>query len=157
MTVSLQKTSFEAVILDPGGPGAYVEIPFDVEAAFGKKRVKICAEIEGQPYRGSIQRMGGERHILIIVKEIREKISKQIGDSVHITIWEDDQPRVVELPPELEDLFTAEPAVKTAFRAMAYSHQREYVLHINEAKQAETRKRRALKAVMQIKTKLGSS
>ena len=41
---------FNAKIEDAGKGGAYVIIPFDVEAAFGKKRVKVKATIDGEFY-----------------------------------------------------------------------------------------------------------
>ena len=66
-----QKFTFRAIIEDPGGGGAFVRIPFDVEKAFGKKRVPVIASIEGQPYRGTLVRMGEPWHVLIILKEIR--------------------------------------------------------------------------------------
>ena len=43
--------SFTAVIQDPGGGGAFVEVPFDVEREFGSKRPRVKALIEGVPYR----------------------------------------------------------------------------------------------------------
>lgn len=152
-----EKISFEAVILDPGGPGAYVEIPHDIEAIFGRKRMKIVADIEGQIYRGSIQRMGTECHVLIILKEIRQKIGKGIGDSVRISLWEDNEPRVVEIPAELAVLFEEDPITLEKFRALAYTHQREYAMYINEAKQAETRQRRAIKTWEELKGKVGKA
>ncbi len=36
--------------------GAYVTVLFNVEAVFGKKRVKVKAVIEGIPYQGSLVR-----------------------------------------------------------------------------------------------------
>ena len=41
------------------------------------------------------------------------------------------------------------------YRAMSFSHQREYSLWIEEAKQAETRGRRIAKAVGELKGKKG--
>ena len=70
------------MIESAGRGGAYVTIPFDVEQTFGKKRVKVRASIEGIAYQGSLVRMGGPTHILGILKEIREKLGKGVGDSV---------------------------------------------------------------------------
>ena len=68
------KRTFTAKIQNAGGGGAYVEVPFDVEEAFGSKRPKVKAMIEGVPYRGTLMRMGSECHILGILKDIREQI-----------------------------------------------------------------------------------
>ena len=67
--------AFEAVIQKvPDIDGAYVEIPFDVRAAFGKGRVKVHATFYGVPYDGLITRMGTPGPILGIRNEIRRRI-----------------------------------------------------------------------------------
>ena len=77
---------FRAKIENAGDGGAYVSVPFDVEKAFGQKRVKVKALIEGQPYRGSLVRMGTECHILPVLKEIRHKTGKNFGDEIEIVV-----------------------------------------------------------------------
>lgn len=72
----------------PDIDGAYVEIPFDVKAAFGKGRVKVHATFDGFPYDGSLVRMKTPCHILGLRKDIRAAIGKQPGDTVHVTLLE---------------------------------------------------------------------
>lgn len=80
---------FDAVIQKvPDIDGAYVEIPFDVKATFGKGRVPVHATFDGHPYDGSLVRMGTPCHIIGIRKEIRQIIGKQPGDTVHVTLVE---------------------------------------------------------------------
>lgn len=68
--------------------GAYVEIPFDVKEEFGKGRVKVVATFEGEPYEGSMVKMKTPCHIIGIRKDLREKIGKQPGDVIRVTIKE---------------------------------------------------------------------
>ncbi|MEQ1603934.1 MAG: DUF1905 domain-containing protein [Pyrinomonadaceae bacterium] len=68
-----EKQTFETVLikhdkLDATG----IEIPFDVEAVFGAKRVPVKAVIKGAEYRGSIVRMGG-KYMLGVPKEFRTR------------------------------------------------------------------------------------
>lgn len=72
----------------PDIDGAYVEIPFDVKAVFGKGRVPVLATFDGYQYRGSLVKMGTPCHIIGIRKEIRKAINKQPGDIVKVTITE---------------------------------------------------------------------
>ena len=146
-----QKYSFTGVIESTDGGGAFVRIPFDVEKAFGKKRVPIKATIEGQPYRGTLVRMGEPFHMLLILKEIRQKAGKQAGDTVSITIEEDLEERRVEIPDDLAFALQADPQAKAAFEKLSYSHQREHVLAILDAKKEETRRRRVIKAIEILK------
>lgn len=67
---------------------AYVEIPFDVKEEFGKGRVPVSATFDGEPYDGNLVRMKTPCHILGIRKDIRAKIGKQPGDTVHVTLVE---------------------------------------------------------------------
>jgi hypothetical protein len=145
------KHTFTAVIQNAGGGGAFVEVPFDVEAAFGSKKPKIKAVIEGIPYRGTLVRMGTECHLLLILKEIREKVGKTFGDEVKITVEPDTEPRVVEIPAELKKAFKTNKEAKAIFEKLAYSHQREYVTWINEAKREETRQARIVKTIEMLK------
>jgi hypothetical protein len=146
-----KKQTFTATILNAGGGGAYVEVPFDVEAAFGSKKPRVKATFEGVPYRGILARMGTEHHVLIILKEIREKIGKTFGDEVKITVELDTEPRLIELPSELKKVFKTEKEAQAFFDKLSYTHQREYVMWINEAKREETRQSRILKTVEMLK------
>jgi hypothetical protein len=146
-----KKHTFTATIQNAGGGGAFVEIPFDVEEAFGSKRPKVKAMIEGVPYRGLLARMGGPNHILIILKGIREQIGKTFGDEVKIAVELDTGPRVVEIPPELAKAFKKEKAAAEYFKSLAYSHQREYIGYITEAKREETRLRRVAQTIEMLR------
>lgn len=80
---------FDAVIRKvPELDGAYIEFPYDVRSEFGKGRVKVHATFDGEPYEGSLVRMKTPGHIIGLRKDIRAKISKQPGDTVHVTIRE---------------------------------------------------------------------
>jgi hypothetical protein len=122
-----------------------------VEAAFGSKRPKVRALIEGVPYRGILTRMGTECHLLIVLKEIREKIGKTFGDEVRITVEPDTEPRVIDVPVELKKAFKTEKEAKASFEKLSYTHQREYVMWINEAKKEETRQNRVVKTIEMLK------
>jgi len=80
---------FDAVLVAaPDMDAAYVEIPFDVRTAFGRGRLPVHATFDGEPYDGSIVRMGTPCHIIGVRKDIRKKIGKQAGDVVRVTVRE---------------------------------------------------------------------
>jgi len=88
---------FDAVIIKaPDMDAAYVEVPFDVKEAFGKARVPVEASFDGEKYDGQLVRMGTPCHIIGIRKDIRAKIGKQPGDSIHVILAE----REPEKPPQ---------------------------------------------------------
>jgi hypothetical protein len=145
------KQTFTAVIQNPGGGGAFVEVPFDVEKEFGSKRPKIKALIDGVPYRGILTRMGTDCHILGIRKEIREQIGKTFGDTVMIAVEPDVDARLIEIPNELMKELKKDREAKALFDKLSYTHQKEYVTWINEAKREETRQNRITKTIEMLK------
>ncbi len=81
--------TFEAEIQKvPDMDAAYVEIPFDVKAEFGRGRVPVKATFDGVEYDGSLVRMGTPGHIIGLRKDIRKQIGKQPGDVVCVTLVE---------------------------------------------------------------------
>jgi hypothetical protein len=145
------KHTFTATIQNAGGGGAFVEVPFDVEKTFGSKKPKVKALIEGVSYRGLLVRMGTEHHLLIILKEIREKIGKSFGDKVKITVELDTEPRVVDIPKDLMKELKKDKNAMAFFDKLSYTHRREYVTWINEAKRDETRQNRIVKTLEMLK------
>lgn len=145
--------TFTAIIQNPGGGGAFVEVPFDVEKEFGSKRPKIKAVIDGIPYRGTLARMGTDCHILGIRKEIREQIGKTFGDEVTITVEPDTEPRVIEVPDDLMKILKEDTEAKALFDKLSYTHQKEYVTWITAARKAETRQNRIAKTIEMLKMK----
>ena len=76
------------IIKKPDMDAAFIEIPFDVKKTFGKGRVPVHATFDGEPYDGQVVKMGTPCHIIGIRKDIREKIGKQAGDTIHVTLEE---------------------------------------------------------------------
>ncbi|MFP3042737.1 DUF1905 domain-containing protein [Treponema primitia] len=76
----------------PDIDGAYIEFPYDIKQEFGKGRVKVSAEFNGEPYNGSLVNMGVKNedgsicYIIGIRKDIRQKINKQVGEKIKVTI-----------------------------------------------------------------------
>src|ERR1044071_1434833 len=145
------KQTFRATIQNAGGGGAYVEVPFDVEKIFGSKRPKVKAMIEGIPYRGTLMRMGSECHILGVLKDIREQIGKSFGDEVTVTVEPDTEPRVIEIPKDLMKELKEDKEAKAFFDKLSYTHRKEYVRWVEEAKKEETRQNRIVKTIEMLK------
>ena len=143
------KQTFETVLnkhekLDATG----IDIPFDVEEVFGTKRVPVKAVINGAEYRGSIVWMGG-KYVLGIPKAFREKARIAAGDHIVVTIERDADERTVTVPADLAAVLEGS-RLRDSFDAMSYTHRKEHVRAIEEAKAPETRLRRIQKAIEMI-------
>jgi len=135
---------FDAVVerSDNRGSSAWVEIPGDIRQLFGTTgRVPVTATFDGIDYRGSIARMGGPP-LVIVLQEILAQLHKAPGDTLHVTVELDETPRVVELAHDIEAGLVAAGQLD-AYRSLAYSHQRQFVLWIDGAKRPRTAARRS--------------
>lgn len=130
----------------------YIDIDFDVEKTFGKKRLKIKVWFDKILYRGLLTKYDGVFHI-IINQEIRAKIGKNAGDTISVKIEEDLDERTVELPKVMLDFFKTEKALKDIFSKLSYTHQKEYAAWLSSAKKPETLLKRVdkFKAILEAK------
>lgn len=141
--------TFDATIIGHGQMNAaFIEFPFDVEKEFGTRGwIKVRATFDGFEYRGSLAKMDHHCHFLIMTQAVRKAIGKQPGDSVHVTIQKDDQSRTVEVPEDFRKKLNENPEVQAFFDGLAFTHRKEYIRWITEAKRPETRERRINKAI----------
>ena len=80
---------FDAITLQNGNmDAAYVDVPYDIRALFGKGRLLVHATFDGVPYDGQIVKMGTPCYIIGLRKDIRKQIGKSFGDIVHVTFCE---------------------------------------------------------------------
>lgn len=128
-----------------------ITIPFDVEQVFGSKRVAVRATVNGTVYRGSIVRMGG-KYMLGIPKAFRDKAGISAGEKIKVTIEADDEPRTVEMPKDLSAAIKKAGVSKT-WEKLSYTHRKEHVRAVEEAKRPETRMKRIEKAVEMLAAK----
>ena len=144
--------TFEGTILLNDGGGAWVEVPGEGIAALGEGgRIPVHATFDGIAYQGSIASMGGCM-ALGILKSIRTELSKGDGDRVTVTVERDDAVRTIEVPADFAAALAAA-GLTEAFDGLSFSHRREHVNAIIEAKKPETRVGRIAKAVEMVKTK----
>lgn len=143
--------TFTAPIEAAGRGGAYVTVPLDVEAAFGSTRPPVRATFDGVAYRGRLVRMGGPDHLLIVRKDIRERIGKGPGDPMTVTVAPDTEPRTVAVPADLAAALAAAGA-RPAFDALSYTRRKEDVEWVEAAKRPATRARRVAGTVRRVGT-----
>jgi ribosomal protein S21 len=138
-----------------GGGGHLVEVPGEVVAALGGKgRIPVVATFNDVPYRGSIVRMGG-RALLGVTKAITTEAGVGPGEVLTVVVDNDDAPREVEVPDELSRALRRSKRANEAWGKLSYSHRREYVGYITEAKKPETRARRVGRTIEALEARSG--
>jgi len=144
---------FKSKILQHGTMNAaYIEFPYSTEKLFGKKgQVKIKAVFEEKAeYRGTLAKMKTECHLLILTQEIRRQINKTFGDEISVKLWEDKEERIVDLPDDVKEIFNENKEAFEIYEKMSYTHKKEYIRWITDAKKTETRENRKGKMIEMI-------
>ncbi len=101
----MPKHKFEAVLQRPEGVGTwtYLDIPFNVEEAFGSKgQARVQGKINGHAFRSSARPHGDGKHYIVVNKSIREAIGVSKGDQVQVVLERDTAPRTVEVPADFK-------------------------------------------------------
>lgn len=127
----------------------YIEFPWTIKEVFGKGRIKAHIWYDDVYYRGSLVKMGGI-NMLLVRKDIFEKIGKKHGDTIHCKVEEDTEVREVQIPEALQSLLASSEELKTKFDAMSYTRRKEMAESISGAKRPETVEKRLEKIAQEL-------
>ncbi|WP_251862579.1 YdeI/OmpD-associated family protein [Clostridium sp. Marseille-Q2269] len=134
--------------------GAYVKFPYDVKESFGSNGIiKVFTTFDGYKYRGILANMGTSCHIIGITKAIRDKIGKDPGDEIDVTIEKDTKSRLEEIPQILKESLNKEIAACEFFDTLTDSQKNKYIKFITSAKKEETIKTRLEKTLKMLNDK----
>jgi len=123
----------------------FVELPNSVVAALGKPPLAVCGTIAGAPFRGTAAH--GEGVVRVPVDaDLRKRAGVKCGDRIEVSLEIDPNPRLPDIPQELQALLDADPELADAWQALAPSCRRAWAQYVADAKRSETRARRASRA-----------
>ena len=137
---------FKATLQLAGKTATGIEVPGKIVDGLGQgKRPPVRVTINGYTYPSTVAPMGGT-FMLPVSAEVRDRAGVAAGDKLDVRLELDTEPRTVKVPPDLAKALKKSKQAKSFFDGLSYSHQRRYVMWIEEAKKAETRERRVDKA-----------
>ena len=139
--------TFHTTLISGGGNTTGIEIPEEVVLGLGRgKRVPVVVTVNGYTFRNTTAFMGGQ-YLVGVSAAHRAASGLTAGDPIEVTLEVDDAPRVVEVPPELAEALAGDAIASAAWAKLSYSHQRQHVEPIADAKSPETRARRVAKTI----------
>jgi Domain of unknown function (DUF1905)/Bacteriocin-protection, YdeI or OmpD-Associated len=132
-----------------GSSVAALKPPFDVVEVFRRKgRVPVKGTINGFPFRSSLMNMG-DGHMMVVNADLRAGARCKAGDTVSVMMELDTEERTVEVPGFLKKIINADPITRDAWHKLSFTHQKEHVRGIEDAKRPETREKR-IAAMMEM-------
>jgi len=140
---------YRTTVVLGGKTATGLQVPDDVvEALGGGKRPPVVVTVAGHTYRTTVAPMGGAFWVPLSA-EHREAAGLQADEEVDVRIELDSAPREVSLPDDLAAAF--DDAARATFDGLAYSHRKEWVRWVEEAKKPETRTARIQKTVESLR------
>ena len=128
-----------------------ISVPDEIiDALGGGKRPPVVVTIGGHTFRTTIAPMGGQ-YLLGLNAENRAAAGAAAGDELDIEIALDTTPREVTVPSDLAAALVSDERASAAFDGLSYTHRKEWVRWIEEAKKAETREARLAKTVESLR------
>ncbi len=138
---------FRALVERGEGSVCAISVSFDVEKIFGKRgRVPVRGTLNGAPFRGSLFPMG-DCHFMVVNRHLRAAAGVSGGETVPVQMERDDEPRTIDPPADFARALRGNKEARAVWDKLSYTHRREHVEHIEEAKKPETRERRIEKSV----------
>ena len=144
----MAKERFQAVVRREDRGGHLVEVPLDVPAVFGQARAPVRVTVNGHTIRTRVAKYGGKYYVGFN-REVREAAGIHDGDTLTLELERDDAPREVEVPADFAKALE-DGGVREDFDALSFTHRKEYVRWIEEAKRDATRQRRLEQAVIML-------
>jgi hypothetical protein len=143
------KKTFKTTIVRDGSM-CFIPVPFDPKPVFGKIRAPVKVTLNGYTFQSTIASMG-EGPCLPFRKSNREAAKLDGTETLEVTLTLDEDKREVTAPKDLvRALVAAGGDVRDRWKELSYSHQKEHVDAIEQAKQPETRARRIANAVKMV-------
>jgi hypothetical protein len=146
----MASTTFKTTIFRDGGI-CFIPLTFDPKSVFGKIRAPVKVTLNGYTYRSTIAPMGGWGCIPLR-KSHREAAGLEGGETLDVRLEFDNEERTVTPPADLVKALEAASAWDR-WRGLSFSHQREHVEAIGEAKKPETRARRIERVVQMVRSR----
>jgi hypothetical protein len=131
--------SFRTTVELGGKTATGFEVPAAIVEALGQgRRPAVLVTIGDHSYRSTVAVMGG-RFLLPLSAENRTAAGVAAGDEIEVVLAPDTATREVSIPEDLAAALADDAPAREFFDGLAYTHRKEWVRWIEDAKKPETR------------------
>jgi hypothetical protein len=147
----LQRVTFRATLELAGRTATGIRVPdsaIRTLAAGRQPLVRVTIGEHSYPSRVAVR--GGEFRLPVSAAN-RAAAGVEAGDELEVSLELDTEPGTAAVPTDLADALEAAPEALHFFESLSYSRQRWFVLNVEDAKTADTRRRRIERAVARLR------
>lgn len=144
---------FDATIQRLEGKMAWpvLYVPFDLEETYGTKgRLNVIITLDGHGFQGTLL-PSKHGHYIVYNQFMKAACKKEMGDSIHIVMEPDLEPRMIEIPDDLQGILATDHVVFEEYEKLPDYMKREEVNKIQSAKKPETRQNRIQKLIEKLR------
>ena len=132
--MAAKKSTFKAELFLAGKTATGFRVPVEVVESFGVgKKIPVKVKINDYTYRNTVAVYNGE-FMLGVSAEHRVGAKVNSGDIMEVTLELDTEPRVVEVPLDVQKALNKNTVAKKNFEVLSYSNKQGYVRPIKGAK-----------------------
>ena len=147
----LMSMKFRTTVELGGKTATGIPVPDDVVAALGSgARPAVTVTVGSHSYRTTIAPMGG-RSFVPLSGDNREAAGVAAGDEVEVEIELDSAPREISVPADLSAALAQDGTARAFFEELSYTHRKEWVRWLEEAKKADTRAARLARTLESLR------
>lgn len=150
MTPKSGKTApitFKTILFQAGKTATGIVVPEEIVENMGAgKKPPVTITINGYTYRNTVAVMGG-KFMVGVSAEHRQGAGVKGGEQIEVTIALDTEPRVAEVPEDLQRALDEDKTAASHFETLSYSKKRALILPLTDAKTEDTRKKRLEKTI----------
>ena len=147
---------FQSTVELGGKTATGIGVPDEVVAALDAgRRPAVQVTVGGHSYRTTIAPMDGRFFVPLSVDN-RAAAGIAAGDAVEVDIAVDTASREVDVPGDLAQALSSDTLAKTSFDALSYTHRKEWVRWIEDARKPETRSSRLANTIASLRAGKGS-
>jgi len=147
------RMDFDATLELDGKTATGITVPPDIIEALGAgKRPAVLVTINGHSFSTTIGSMKGLFKIPVSA-ERRGHIGAEAGDILRVSVVLGDAPAEIEVPTDLTRALATDRGAREFFAGLTTSQRRSFIVPIEDAKTADTRRRRVQKSVDALKAR----
>lgn len=115
----------------------------------GGKKPLVKVTLNDYSYRSAVGKME-DKFMISLSADNRKKAKVKGGDTLEVTIELDTEPRITEIPTQLQTALNKNQIAKMVFDKLSPSWKKAIVLSITEAKTEETKTKRIEKVIAEL-------
>lgn len=129
----------------------FIVLPFNAGKVYGSRKTNVLISFDGNECQGTCLKIkGSNRFYVAIPANIRQLLTKEAGEIVHVVIKKNEEATDIKIPRELSDILQKDIKVKEYFKSLSAHKQEQLAKYVSSADRAEIKNKRVAKIYLTL-------